>query len=153
MTITEIPSWIDKTSKLTGENFKKIFIFAVVNFPVPRKSARAIPLPENVEIPIKYKAGKTAHEIESTLADYNLMNFPPAGDFEERAVFVTSQNTVVLSFIDHVRNSIAHGRFNLVRNGKVDCLVMEDMNTNKECSARIVVKAGTLVRWIEEMHL
>ena len=148
MKIDEIPTWVDKTSKLTGENFKKIFIFSVINFPVPKKSARAITLPEDVEIPITYKAVDNAAKMESALTEQNLMKFPPTGDFEERAVFVTSQNTVVLSFIDHIRNSIAHGRFNLVRNGKEDVLLMEDMNKNKECSARIVAKAGALVKWI-----
>lgn len=153
MKIAEIPNWIDKTSRLTGENFKTIFIFCVINFPIPQKSARAITLSEDTEIPIKYKAVDNATEMEKALTDQHLLKFPPTGDFEERSVFVRSQNTVVLSFIDHIRNSIAHGRFNLVRNGKEDVLLMEDINKKKECSARIVVKAGTLVKWIKRLSV
>lgn len=81
------------------------------------------------------------------------MRFPPIGDFEERAVFTRSQSTVVLSFIDHIRNSIAHGRFNILPIGKrEDILIMEDVNKNKECSARILVKVNTLTKWIEAIN-
>ena len=149
MTIYEIPTWVDNTSRITGDNFRKIFIFAVINFPVPKKSARAIPLSKDVAMPIKSKNVENASEMEKKLKEKNLMEFPPTGDYEERAVFVKSQKTVVLSFIDHIRNSIAHGRFNIIRNGKEDVLVIEDMNRSKECSARIVVKVSTLVKWID----
>ncbi len=151
MKVDVIPSWIDATSKLTGDKFKKIFIFIVINFPVAEKSARAIDLPNDITVPISYKIVTKADEIEEELIKQNLMVFPPTGDFEERAVFVRSQNTVAVSFIDHIRNSIAHGRFNVVRNGSDEILVMEDMNRKKECSGRIVVRTSTLVKWIEEI--
>ena len=47
MRVDVIPPWIDNTTKLTGDKFKKIFLFAVINFPVIPKSARAIALPDN----------------------------------------------------------------------------------------------------------
>lgn len=149
MKIEEIPNWIDTTTRLTDDRFKKIFIFFVINFPVPKKSARAITLPDDVAIPIKYKVAEKASEMEDMLVNNNLEPFPPNADFEERAVFTRSQNTVVLSFINHIRNSIAHGRFNIIQNREEGILVMEDMNKNKECSARVVVKTNTLTKWID----
>lgn len=151
MKIEEIPEWIDTTTKLTGDKFKKVFIFSVINFPVARKSARAITLSEDVAVPIGYTMVGKAAEMEEPLNENNLMVFPPKGDLEERAVFTRSQNTVVLSFIDHIRNGIAHGRFNIVQNRKEEILILEDMNKNKECSARIVVKTNTLTKWIDEI--
>lgn len=152
MYIEEIPNWIDQKTKLTGDKFKNVFIFSVILFPVPAKSARAVSLPESIEIPIKkYKVVKAASEMEEFLNRDNLLAFPPTGDFEERAVFTMSQKNNVLSFIDHIRNSIAHGRFNIIKTGKNEILIMEDRNKHKECSARIVVSLNTLSKWINEM--
>ncbi len=152
MYIDEIPNWIDQSTKLTGEKFKKIFIFSVILFPVPEKSARAVCLPESIEIPIKKsKCVTSASEMEEVLKMNNLLTFPPTGDFEERAVFTKSQKNYVLSFIDHIRNSIAHGRFNIINTGNNDFLILEDRNKHKECSARIVVSLTTLTKWIKEM--
>lgn len=69
MEIDEIPSWIDSTTKLTGDKFKKIFIFSVINSPVAKKSARAITLPEDVAIPIQYKAVESADKMEEFLKE------------------------------------------------------------------------------------
>lgn len=153
MYIEEIPNWIDQNTKLTGDRFRNIFLFFVIHSPVPKKSARAYSLPESIEIPIKkYKGVNSASEMEEVLNMNNLLAFPPTGDFEERAVFTRTQdNNNVLSFIDHIRNSIAHGRFNIIHAGKKEILIMEDRNRNKECSARIVVNLDTLSNWIKEM--
>ena len=152
MVIEEIPNWIDKNTKLTGDKFKKVFIFFVILIPNPKKSARAVNLPESIKMPIKkYECVKSASELDKTLDSYNLLAFPPTGEFEERAVFTKSQKNYVLSFIDHIRNSIAHGRFNIISTGKKDILIMEDRNSNCDCSARIVVNLNTLSNWIDEM--
>ena len=152
MYIEEIPNWIDPNTKLTGDKFRKLFIFSVILCPVPAKSARAVSLPESIEIPIENcKVVSAASDMEEFLNMYNLLTFPPTGDFEERAVFTRSQDNYVLSFIDHIRNSIAHGRFNIIKTGKNEILIMEDRNRNKECSARIVVSLNTLSNWINEM--
>ena len=45
MKIPAEPTWIDSTSKLTGDKFKKIFIFFVINAPILEKTARAIKCP------------------------------------------------------------------------------------------------------------
>ncbi len=152
MYIEEVPNWIDPKTKLTGDKFKKVFIFSVILCPVPTKSARAVSLPESIKIPIKnYKVVSSASEMEKFLNDFNLMTFPPTGDFEERAIFVRAHDNNVLGFIDHIRNSIAHGRFNIIHTGKNDILIMEDRNKYQECSARIVVSLNTLSNWINEM--
>ena len=152
MKIDKIPDWIDENTKLTSDLFKKLFIFSVINFPIPEKSARAIPLPEGVEVPLRnYKAVRNASEMEEKLIESDLISFPPPADYTERAVFTCSQDTVVLSFIDHIRNSIAHGRFNIMSNRKEYILILEDRNKNGECSGRIIAKLNTLVKWIDEI--
>ncbi len=154
MTIDDVPIWIDPKSKLTGNKFRDLFIFAVIHFPVSAKSARAIPLPDPIEMPIKkYKCVRSVAEFDAIICNFNLLSFPPSADFEERTVFTSSQDTVVLSFIDHIRNSIAHGRFNIIENRNDPILIMEDRNKNKECSARIVVKLNTLMKWIKDNNL
>ena len=87
MKIPAEPTWIDSTSKLTGDKFKKIFIFFVINTPIPEKTARAIVLPTGVDVPIDYKMVDIADKMEGELRNKNLLSFPPTGDFEQRAVF------------------------------------------------------------------
>lgn len=149
MRVDEKPIWIDSTSRLTGDNFKKVVIFSIINCPVNKKTARARKLPNNIKVPIDLIMKNNAGEIEEGLLNKNLMIFPPTGDWEERAVFVKSQKNKAISFIDHIRNSLAHGRFNVVLNAREEYLVMEDRDSNGACSARIIVKVRTLKEWFE----
>ena len=120
MKIEGMPSRIDATTKLICDNCRKFLIFFVINFPVPKKSARAISFLDDVKVLINYKIIEKASNVDDVLVGNNLDPFPSKAEFKERTVITRSQSTIVLSFIGHIRNSIAHGRFNVIRNGKED---------------------------------
>lgn len=86
---------------------------------------------------------------KSNLAD----NFP--SDFStERICIHNSQNNQFLSVFYHIRNSLAHGRLNMVNYNKECIFVLEDGSIERKSgqfkvSARMILRKRTLLNWIE----
>lgn len=77
---------------------------------------------------------------------------------KECAVFYNSKKNQTLSLLAHIRNSLCHGRFCVLKKKRCIWFIFEDVSTDvarpngekaKKLSARIVLKYTTLTKWQE----
>lgn len=66
---------------------------------------------------------------------------------ENGEVKLEERETRMQCLFRHIRNSIAHNRTYLFENGEM--ILLEDADTDKKVTARILIKVKTLVDWIE----
>lgn len=57
------------------------------------------------------------------------------------------QETEFASLLRHLRNGFAHGRTYVKRMKNQTYIVIEDLDSNKKCSAKIVITKAILCRW------
>ncbi len=91
--------------------------------------------------------------MDGELIKADLVEFPPINIMKERVCIYNGQRTQYLSVFFHIRNALAHGRFNIVEG----TFIMEDVTAkrkwmaagSKTCSARMVIRTATLINWID----
>lgn len=154
--ISEVPAWVknDNIDKLTKEMLR----FLIINTPNISISARAKViasygieedkylsyLKDSIE---KWKSSGNNVLEEQHLLEVDLLRFPPANaNLSERICF-SYKDDELIGLFTHIRNSLAHGRFNIAGSKSNPILVMEDINTSKNCSARMIIKIDTLKKW------
>ena len=169
--IDEKASWITPAT-IESEEFSRIFRFFVVNSPIDGLSSRQISLadhgwktpwrkPYSLRKQLNHLANNHAlifsaqkyDQIHAEMAKADLLEFPPKDTKKERVCIYNNQRVQYLSVFYHIRNALAHGRFNIID----DVLVMEDAAQRKKwmapgmktCSARMVLRISTLINWIE----
>lgn len=72
----------------------------------------------------------------------------------ERAIFAKKKHPGYSSLFYHIRCSLAHGRFQIVKSGRDYYYIMEnieEINKLYALSARIILKRSTLKKWIEDI--
>ena len=162
--ITPIESWPD--------DFNRIFMFFVVHSPVFDQSSRCISLldygwttPWRKPYSLRIQLNRVSNSknllfsaskydlMDRELEKADLLEFPPTDLSSERACFYNGKRAQYISLFYHIRNSLAHGRFNIIE----DRIIMEDVSPRRKemapgtkvCSARMVLRINTLIKWIE----
>ena len=162
--------WINnKILNDVDDDFKKLFIFYVINTPCKNVSGRGVDLTEYGwdEKILHSKLNKYLLEVAGlkkgvTFAIENIRNMRMSCEtislmenfYEnrntERIVMYDKCSNEFLSICYHVRNSFAHGQFEMYEDRDEITFVMEDFSTHDNAvSARMVLKKSTLLKWIE----
>ncbi len=157
----EKPTWIKNNNiEFSDSNFQKIIDFYLFKTPAENLSARSKSVESygwNNTYNLKKKIGLTSNqslftfaetlkEMEEALSDSNLKKRFWENHNERVCLYV--QKNQLNSLFYHIRNSLAHGRFDIIKRNTDNIFVMEDVN--KKCiSARMVIKESTLLNWIE----
>ena len=161
--LTKTPTWInqDNIEKLKSADFQRFVRFFVINTPDKITSARGKEVSEygytDEEVLLEELldgipcVAKKSNIEKKDLTDSALINFPPSV-LDERVCFAVSNNKPVTSLFIKIRDSLAHGRFNFGGSIKISYLIMEDINTNLNCSARLILKFTTLRQWIDKLE-
>ena len=173
--VEEKALWIT-TDAIDAEKFSRIFWFFVINSPVNGLTARQKSLldygwskPWHKPYCLRRKlnemstnkeliySAQTYDAMDVALRKSSLLVFPPLEINTERVCIYNGKRTQYLSLFYHIRNAIAHGRFSIVSNENESVLIMEDVtnkrkwmdNEKKTCSARMVLRISTLLKWID----
>jgi len=155
------PKWItqENIDYLKKPDFQMIVRFFVISTPDKETCARGKEISEYGyeedklfddligEIPYLKKGNLEISDLKSI----ELFDFPPSVP-EEKICFTTNTDKPVTSLFIHIRNSLAHGRFNFGGSKKMPYLIMEDMNKPGNCNARMILKFATLKSWIKKME-
>lgn len=157
------------------DKFKQLIVFYVVNTPGIDLSSRGIDLrtynwSENVYSEDKlidyllrvvninqssFAVAKGLNEMESACEEILITDdFYNNRDSEKMVIFQSKpkdnckNDTRVKSFFYHLRNSFAHGRFEIYNDEEGTTFVMEDVYQGN-VSARMILKQSTLIKWME----
>ena len=68
---------------------------------------------------------------------------------EEVILVFDNQPNQIESIFCHIRNSLAHGRFQIYKRNDIVLYVFEDCKKNGLLTARMILKESTLLKWIE----
>ena len=169
------PAWVQQLNlkNMTDKNFVKILYFFLFHTPCINLSAQGKSLYDyGWKSPWKkpYYLNRQLKEVTSnqklifSAKSYDLMEdvlekaelkdvFPPEIPKEKICIYNNEDNQIMSSFY-HIRNSLAHGRFAIIKYKKDIIYFFEDVQANKKnntckVSARIVMKQQTLLKWIE----
>lgn len=117
------PFWLNKQLKECAENYKILFSAA------------------------------TYAQMEQELIKADLaLNFP-TNISKERICFYNNKKNQFMSVFYHLRNSLAHGRFNIMcLENSEKVYILEDVSgreKERKVSARMIIKEKTLVNWME----
>lgn len=168
------PQWISEmpAGMIEDDEFKAIFIFFVLNTPCSELSSRARTIrshgwtapwrkPFYLNRQLKQQASNynilfsasKYDELDDALQKCHLSQFPPENIADERISFYDNKNNQFMSVFYHLRNSLAHGRFNTMQSGNDWVFILEDVapykNQQKKVSARMIIRKSTLLSWIE----
>lgn len=181
--VEDKPDWIKlgKTDEQVMKYISPIFLFYVLRNPNVDLSAKGIPLteygwtapwrsPEYLNKKLKeassskclFWASAKHNEMEKALRNTELFDLDRFLDsseqFEECLVFYDGKKNQTLSVLYHIRNSICHGRYAVVKHKKCLWFVMEDVagakkndqvgNNYKRLTARMLIQYKTLQHWI-----
>ena len=160
--IEEQPVWLsdDNIDVIQRPKYKSLLRFYIINTPDVHKSVRGISMEEYdfnegelIEL-IKgdvecWESSGNGSVVRSRFNKAGLDSFPPKADFTERVCFSYTKNDELTCFFGHIRNSLAHGRFNITGSTKAPVVIMEDRNNEGNCSARMVLSLSTLMKWID----
>lgn len=168
------PPWKDPLNQeiLDSKDFQKIFFFFTVFTPCPGLSSREKtvesygwsnpwkhPFFLNKQLQQVTKNKKLVYVAES----YNLLeilqesglekDFPNNLNSEKICIYDTKSNHY-LSIFYHIRNSFAHGRFNIAFYNDEQVFIFEDVVKKEKAqiiklSARMILRKSTLLRWIQ----
>lgn len=161
------PTWIDKSknieSKFQNQDFAKIINFFLLQTPVTELSVRSksvdsfgwgntYELKKKMRIigtnKINFEFADRLNEMQGYLTECNLIDdFSKISDYTERGCFYIVKNQLNSIFY-HIRNSLAHGRFNIIEQNNDWIFIMEDINLHKKVSARMILRKSTLLDWI-----
>ncbi len=166
-------NWLNALEQNIYEDirFQKIVRFFVINTPVLGLSARTIDLktygwtkPWNKKYYLNRQlkelstnpqlmfSTKNYEDMEITLEKAGLLNDFPSNLSTEVIVIYNNKNNQFISTFSHIRNSLAHGRFNINCDSEDWIFVFEDGIRRKnrfKLSARIVLKLDTLLAWVK----
>lgn len=156
----------------SSENTKKIWSFYVLETPVVGLSARSKdlkshgwnkPWNKNYYLNKQLKEISTNIELMSSTDKYDKMdealekvklldNFPSDLGYERIGIYNNKKNQFISTFY-HIRNSLAHGRFDvrMTSEEKVRVYIFEDVIKDKDgfkISARMILREDTLISWI-----
>lgn len=166
--VEEKPTWISEANidLIKKPKFNRLMSFYVINTPDARKSVRGKSIEEYnfeeselVDLIKKdiqfWESSGNGSIVMNRFVKSELDCFPPTADFTERVCFSYTKNAEITCFFGHIRNSLAHGRFNITGSKKNPIMVLEDRNSEGNCSARIVLSLNTMIRWIDafEKHM
>ena len=170
------PSWISQIPKNIIENkeFITIMDFFLFRTPVKSLSARSNTLQQHGwNTPWKKPYWLQRHlrrlssnycllfstqkydNMEDTLARANLKDgFPSVDTQTERICIFDRERNQFMSVFYHLRDSFAHGRFNIVDDNNDWIFLLEDVVPNQKSnmakvSARMIIKKSTLLAWID----
>ena len=171
ISIPEKAQWVEP-AVIDTEDFNRIFRFFVINTPADGLSSRQKKLvdygwntpwrkPYSLRRQLNHLSNnpflifsaQKYDQMDTQMHKADLMIFPPSDTETERVCVYNKLGTQYLSVFYHIRNALAHGRFNI----DGDALLMEDAAPKKKrmaegtksCSARMVLKISTLIKWIE----
>ena len=86
-------------------------------------------------------------EMKRALIDNNLEVFP--SDYTTvRLTFRKDKSGICESLCNHIRNSFAHGRVAFYENAGETYVAMEDIDTDHDVTARLILTKTILLRWI-----
>lgn len=170
------PGWIHKVIEPQNydEEYKRILQFYVVNTPCEKLSTSSLPLShygwgskvwKNDELKKKlfevaglcrettFVVAKTLEEMKSSFEKTSLKkHFHSDRDTERVAVYKSNYNEF-LAICYHIRNSLAHGRFQMYTNSSNEVVfAMEDgikQRDKFEVRSRMILKKSTLIKWID----
>lgn len=172
-----ICDWVQQLDDSIFENyrFQKIMRFFVIDSPVNGLSIRKKDLnsygwskPWNKEFYLNKQlkelstneklifSAHTYADMEEALTKAEVIkNFPNDTSIEKIVIYNNKNNQFISTFY-HIRNSIAHGRFNVIFNKTSEdwIFIFEDgmknpKNGKFKVSARMILKCSTLLSWIE----
>ncbi len=167
------PEWLTRISEedIVDDVYRSILDFFVLYSPCEGLSARSRSLTEfyhwnnpwskpfwlnkqlkqcaeNYEILF---AASSYAQMEQELNKADLINFP-TNISKERICFHNTKGNQFMSVFYHLRNSLAHGRFNITHlNDGENIYVLEDVSgkgKERKVSARMVIREKTLVKWM-----
>lgn len=157
----QMPTWINNNDiDFSDSKIQKILDFYLLKTPSEKLSARGRTLESygwNNTYDLKKKIGlsnknsffifaETLKEMNGALKDSNLEK-KFWENCNERVCLYTVKNQLNSLFY-HIRNSIAHGRFDIIKKETGNIFIMEDVN-KENISARMVLKESTLLNWIK----
>ena len=169
--------WINNNdTKYYDNDFKELFIFYVINTPCTYVSDKNVDLETygwNTEIwkssrlkttlyqVANLKRGFTSEITENLTELQEVYKNPLFADnfYKNRECERVAANIAYckdkkfsefVSICYHIRNCLAHGKFEIYKDGDELIYVMEDYSTRaKKVSARMVLKKSTLLKWME----
>ena len=163
--------WLDTPSPFDSldDDWNKIIRFYVFHVPVEGVSARAKTLKQfgwgnksrsNDFKLLKARLTEVAQlngkqinsidkweEVKQAFIDNNLEEFP--SDYTTvRLTFRKDKSGICESLCNHIRNSFAHGRVAFYENAGEVYIAMEDIDKDRDVTARLILNKTILLRWI-----
>ena len=169
------PGWIHrkKEEKYLDKDFMRIFVFFVINTPCTESSYSGIDIKDygwdknlwrnnGLKNKLFSRAGlirddsfvvakKTSEMKKACEKGKTKKNFHNDRS-KEKVVIYKSKDNEFLSICNHIRNSLAHGRFSIYDSEHGDVYVMEDgvkRNGKFQVRSRMILKKSTLISWID----
>lgn len=169
------PTWLEwiASEKFNDKELFRIVTFYVFHSPCDKLSARRKTLqeygwknpwkkPYKLNIQLKeassnfnllYSVDKY-EKMSETLEKSNLLYNFPSDFMTERICIHDSQKNQFMSVFYHIRNSLAHGRLNMINIDGECIFVFEDGSIEKKnglfkVSARMILRKRTLLNWID----
>lgn len=174
------PPWKDKLSQdvLYSKDFLKIFFFFTIFTPCPELSGRGKVLesygwsnpweePYKLDEQLKTAAdslglftAKKYEDMENALNNAGLKKTLFSEIVNNKICAYTGSDKYkkehdFIHFFFHIRNSLAHGRFNVIKYNREEIFLFEDIGSRKDkktkeypLSARMILKKSTLLKWI-----
>ena len=104
---------------------------------------------------IEIQSSNTYEELEAKLQESDLKNGFPEDSISEK-IYIRVDDNELMSIFRHLRNSFAHGRFNVIDSNGEQYFLFEDRSTRNDkkkntypISARMILRESTLLKWIE----
>lgn len=169
------PDWLNwlAPEEFNDNDLFRIVIFFVFHSPCPKTSAMGKSLKEygwNTPWQKPYWLNKQLKQastnvnllfssnsydnLEIALTKASLLNDFPSALEKERICIYDGQHNQFMSVFYHIRNSLAHGRMNMIHKNGECVFVFEDVVSNSKSeqaklSARMILKKQTLLSWID----
>ena len=168
------PTWVkrEKDDFCKRENYRKIIDFYLLNTPVTSLSSRSVSLCERgwvtpwrkpfylnrqlKQSSSNYKllfSAATYNAVEEALTKADLKDDFPSNIEYERVCIYDNQKNQFMSLFYHLRNSLAHGRFNIELLDEDNySYIFEDVagkGNRVKVSARMIIREDTLLKWIK----
>lgn len=169
------PNWLDfiVTERFNNTEINRIITFFVFHSPCSGLSARSKSLdkygwhapwrkPQYLKQKLKAAStngdllfcAQTIDDMRQALEKADLLENIMENPKLERIAVYDNRKNQFMSVFNHIRNALAHGRFNMVDIGIEDdyTFIFEDVNKGKKSckiTARMILRKSTLIKWIE----
>ena len=152
---------------LNSSEFQRIFFFFTIYTPCTDLSYRGKSLEsygwnnqsELKKILLKDKtielySARNYKSMKEELQKADLQDFPPKSISAEKICIYINRSNQLMSIFSHIRNSFAHGRFNITDFNGEQFYIFEDVAEQKnphitKISARLILRTSTLLKWIQ----